>query len=134
MLRFIFRVTGYIRLTALAKGCILIYVTIYKFIMLAIIKTGGKQYKVGVGDKIKIEKIEGEEGSVIAFPEVLFVGDEKDIKIGTPLVAGAKVEGKIIKTEKGDKVVGVKFKAKKRYKVKFGHRQIMTEVEILSIA
>jgi large subunit ribosomal protein L21 len=101
--------------------------------MLAIIKTGGKQYKVGVGDKIKIEKIEGEEGSTVNFPEVLFVGDEKDVKVGTPHVAGAKVEGKIIKTEKQDKVVGVKFKAKKRYKVKFGHRQTMTEVEILSI-
>ncbi|EKE11346.1 MAG: ribosomal protein L21 [uncultured bacterium] len=101
--------------------------------MLAIIKTGGKQYKVGVGDKIKIEKIEGEEGAVVAFPEVLFVGDEKDVKVGAPFVSGAKVEGKIIKTEKGDKVTGVKFKAKKRYKVKFGHRQTMTEVEIMSI-
>ncbi|MDO8241296.1 MAG: 50S ribosomal protein L21 [Candidatus Moranbacteria bacterium] len=100
---------------------------------LAIIKTGGKQYKIEEGDKIKVEKIEGEEGSVITFDEVLFVGDEKDVKIGTPVVAGAKVEAKIIKTEKGDKVVGVKFKAKKRYKVKFGHRQTMTEVEILSI-
>ena len=101
--------------------------------MLAIIKTGGKQYKVGVGDKIKVEKLEGEEGSVISFDEVLFVGDEKDAKVGTPNVAGAKVEAKIIKTEKGDKVTGVKFKAKKRYKVKFGHRQIQTEVEITAI-
>lgn len=101
--------------------------------MLAIIKTGGKQYKIEKGDKIKIEKIEGNEGDVINFEEVLFVGDENDAKVGTPIVEGAKVEAKIIKTEKGDKVVGVKFKAKKRYKVKFGHRQTMTEVEILSI-
>lgn len=101
--------------------------------MLAIIKTGGKQYKVGVGDKIKIEKVEGEEGSVIVFSDVLFVGDEKDVKIGTPIVEGAIVEAKIIKTEKQDKVTGMKFKAKKRYKVKFGHRQTMTEIEILSI-
>lgn len=102
--------------------------------MLAIIKTGGKQYKVGVGDKIKVEKLEGKEGSKVAFKEVLFVGSDKDIKIGDPLVKGAKVEGKILKTAKGKKVVGIKFKAKKRYKVKFGHRQTMTEVEITAIA
>lgn len=101
--------------------------------MLAIIKTGGKQYKIEEGDKIKVEKLEGEEGSVITFDEVFLVGDENEVKVGTPVVAGAKVEAKIIKTEKGDKVVGIKFKAKKRYKVKFGHRQTMTEVEILSI-
>jgi large subunit ribosomal protein L21 len=101
--------------------------------MLAIIKTGGKQYKVEVGDKIKIEKLEGKEGGKIVFEEVLFVGDEKAVKIGTA-VKGSAVEGKIIKTAKGKKVTGIKFKAKKRYKVKFGHRQIMTEVEITKIA
>lgn len=102
--------------------------------MLAIIKTGGKQYKVEEGDKIKIEKLEGEVGSVISFDEVLFVGDEKAVKIGAPIVKGAKVEGKILKTSQQKKVTGVKFKAKKRYSVKFGHRQIMTEVEITKIA
>ena len=102
--------------------------------MLAIIKTGGKQYKVKEGDKVKIEKLEGEEGSTIAFDEVLFVGDEKAVKIGDPTVKGAKVECKIIKTSKQKKVVGVKHKAKKRYSVKFDHRQIMTEVEITKIA
>ncbi len=101
--------------------------------MLAIIKTGGKQYKVKVGDKVKIEKLEGEVGSTVVFPEVLFVGDEKEIKVGTPFLKDAKVEGKILRTEQGDKVVGIKFKAKKRYKVKFGHRQIFTEVEIMKI-
>jgi large subunit ribosomal protein L21 len=102
--------------------------------MLAIIKTGGKQYKVKVGDKVKIEKLEDAVGSVITFPEVLFVGDEKEIKVGTPFLTGAIVEGKILRTEQGDKVTGIKFKAKKRYKVKFGHRQIFTEVEITKIA
>jgi large subunit ribosomal protein L21 len=101
--------------------------------MLAIIKTGGKQYKVSKGDKIKVEKLIGEEGSKIVFDEVLFAGDEKDMKIGTPLITGAKVEGKILKTSKTKKVSGIKFKAKKRYKVKFGHRQEMTEVEITKI-
>lgn len=102
--------------------------------MLAIIKTGGKQYKIKEGDKIKIEKLEGETGSKVSFSEVLFVGDEKDVRVGMPLVAGAKVEGKIIETAKQKKVTGIKFKAKKRYKVKFGHRQTMTEVEITKIA
>lgn len=101
--------------------------------MLAIIKTGGKQYKVAVGDNIKVEKLEGEIGSTVVFPEVLFVGDEKDVKIGAPFIEGAAVEGKIIETAKGKKVVGMKFKAKKRYRVKFGHRQTMTEVEITKI-
>ena len=102
--------------------------------MLAIIKTGGKQYKISEGDKIKIEKLEGEEGSKITFSDVLFIGDEKDVKVGTPVISGAKVEGKIIKTAQQKKVVGVKFKAKKRYHVKFGHRQILTEVEITKIS
>lgn len=102
--------------------------------MLAIIKTGGKQYQVKVGDKVKIEKIEGEVGSMVVFPEVLFMGDEKDVKVGAPFITGAVVEGKILRTEQGDKVTGVKFKAKKRYHVKFGHRQIFTEVEITKIA
>ncbi len=102
--------------------------------MLAIIKTGGKQYKVAVGDKIKIEKLEGEAGSVISFEEVLFVGDDKDVKIGTPLVAGAIVEGTLVEQGRHKKVWGIKHKPKKRYKVKFGHKQLFTEVEITKIA
>jgi large subunit ribosomal protein L21 len=102
--------------------------------MLAIIKTGGKQYKVKVGDKIKVEKLEGEEGSNVAFDEVLFLGDEKNVKVGNPTVKGAKVEGKILKTSKQKKVTGIKHKAKKRYLVKFGHRQTMTEVEVTKIS
>jgi large subunit ribosomal protein L21 len=101
--------------------------------MLAVIKTGGKQYLVKKGDKIKIEKVEGKEGEKINFAEVLFLGDEKSVKVGTPFVAGAKVEGNILKQGKDKKVTGVKHKAKKRYKVKFGHRQQVTEVEIVKI-
>lgn len=102
--------------------------------MLAVIRTGGKQYKVKEGDKIKVEKLEGEPGSTVKFDEVLFIGDESKVEVGTPLVGGKSVEGKIIETKQGKKVVGIKFKAKKRYKVKFGHRQIMTEVEITKVA
>ncbi|MCD6149706.1 50S ribosomal protein L21 [bacterium] len=102
--------------------------------MLAIIKTGGKQYKVEKGDKIKVEKLEGKESDKITFSEVLFLGDEKIAKVGAPLIKAAKVEAKILKQGKGKKVWGVKHKAKKRYKVKFGHRQNFTEVEILRLA
>ncbi len=101
--------------------------------MLAIIKTGGKQYKVSTGDKIKVEKLAGEEGDKIIFSKVLFLGDEKKAYTGKPFITNASVEGEILKTSKQKKVTGIKFKAKKRYKIKFGHRQIMTEVTITKI-
>lgn len=101
--------------------------------MLAIIKTGGKQYKVSEGEKIKVEKLEGEVGAKISFEEVLLVGDEKEVRVGTPLVSGAKVEAVITKQDRANKVWGIKHKPKKRYKVKFGHRQSFTEVEISKI-
>ncbi len=101
--------------------------------MLAVIKTGGKQYLVRKGDRIKIEKIDGKIGDEVNFSEVLFLGDEKSVKVGTPHVSGAKIEAKILKQGKAKKVTGVKHKPKKRYKVKFGHRQEMTEVEIVKI-
>ncbi|MCX6766123.1 MAG: 50S ribosomal protein L21 [Candidatus Moranbacteria bacterium] len=102
--------------------------------MLAVIKTGGKQYIVKKGARIKIEKIEGKEEKAVKFSEVLFIGDEKGVKIGTPKVKGAIVEGKIIQQGRGKKVWGIKHNPKKRYKVKFGHRQPFTEVEIIKIA
>ena len=101
--------------------------------MLAVIKTGGKQYLVKKGDKIRVDKLNGKEGDKINFSEVLFLGDEKEVKIGNPNIAGAKIEAKILKQGKGKKVWGMKFKAKKRYKVKFGHRQLFTEVEIVKL-
>lgn len=101
---------------------------------LAVIKTGGKQYIVKVGDKIRVEKLEIEEGGKITFDEVLLVDQEKGVEVGAPFVKNAKVEGKVLRTFKDKKVTGIKFKAKKRYKVKFGHRQILTEIEITKIA
>jgi len=103
--------------------------------MLAIIKTGGKQYKVKAGDKIKIEKIEGEIGTKTEFGEVLLLADEdgKEVKIGAPFIKGVKAEGKILKQDRGDKVIIFKYKAKKRYHKKQGHRQDFTEVEITKI-
>jgi large subunit ribosomal protein L21 len=101
--------------------------------MLAVIKTGGKQYLVKKGDKIKIEKLEGEVGDKITFSEVLFLGSDKEVKVGTPFLKEVKIEGKILKQGKAKKVTGVKHKAKKRYSVKFGHKQLQTEVEIVKL-
>jgi len=100
--------------------------------MIAIIKTGGKQYKVAPGDKIKIEKIE-EEGKEIIFKEVLLVEKNRKLEIGTPFVKGAKVVAKILSQGKGKKVIVFKYKPKTRYKKKAGHRQLYTEVEITKI-
>ncbi len=101
--------------------------------MLAIIKTGGKQYIVSPGKKIKIEKIEGKEGKEVAFNEVLLLDNGKKTEIGNPLVKKAKVVGKILKQGRAKKVEIFKYKPKKRYKVKRGHRQPYTEVEITKI-
>jgi len=101
--------------------------------MLAVVKTGGKQYLVKKGDKIRIEKIDGKAGDKVSFGEVLFLGNEKEVKMGTPFLKDVKIEGKILKQGKAKKVTGVKHKPKKRYKVKFGHRQEVTEVEIVKV-
>ena len=101
--------------------------------MLAVIRTGGKQYLVSPGQKIKIEKVEAKEGSEIKFDEVLLLEKGKKLEIGTPLVKEVKVTGKIIRHGKGKKVIVFKYKPKTRYKVKKGHRQPFTEVEIIEI-
>jgi len=102
-------------------------------IMLAVIKTGGKQYLVSPGQKIKIEKLDAKEGKEVIFKDVLLLEKNKKVEIGNPLVKGAKVIGKIISEGKGKKVIVFKWKAKSHYKVKKGHRQPYTEVEILKI-
>lgn len=102
--------------------------------MLAVIRTGGKQYLVTPGQKIKIEKLDKKEGSEVVFSEVLFLEKQKKLEIGTPFVKGAKVIGKILAHGKGKKLIIFKYKAKTRYKVKKGHRQPFTEVEIVKIS
>ncbi|MBI3256027.1 MAG: 50S ribosomal protein L21 [Candidatus Andersenbacteria bacterium] len=99
----------------------------------AVIQTGGKQYLVSEGQKLKIEKLEIEAGKKVAFDEVLLTTTDKTVSVGTPMVAGAKVEGTVIAQDKHDKVFGVKFKAKKRHMKYFGHRQPYTEIEITKI-
>lgn len=99
----------------------------------AVIKTGGKQYIVHPGQKIKVEKLPKKEGSEVVFNEVLLLDNGKKTDVGTPKVAGVKVKGKILKQGKAKKVIVFKFKAKKREKKKRGHRQPYSEVEILKI-
>jgi large subunit ribosomal protein L21 len=101
--------------------------------MLAVILTGGKQYLVLPGQKLKIEKLETEEGQEVVFDKVLLVEKSNKIEIGTPYIEGAKVTGRVLKQGKGKKVIIFKFKAKKRYHKKKGHRQPYTEVEIKGI-
>ena len=101
--------------------------------MLAVIKTGGKQYLVSPGQKIIVEKIDGKEGSEVVFPEVLLLEKNKKIEVGSPLIDGAKVTGKVVRQGRGKKVIIFKYKAKKRYHLKKGHRQSFTEAEILKI-
>ncbi len=100
--------------------------------MLAIIKTGGKQYLVSPGDKIKIEKVEKKEDDSIVFDEVLLIQKKKKVEVGDPLVK-AKVKGKVLEQGKDKKVIVHKYTPSKRTSVKKGHRQRYTLVEIKSI-
>lgn len=101
--------------------------------MYAIIETGGKQYKVQAGDTIFIEKLEANAGEVVTFDRVLAVSNDNGLVAGSPLVAGASVSGKVEKHGKGEKVIVFKYKPKKNYRRKQGHRQPYTKVIIDSI-
>ena len=100
--------------------------------MYAIIATGGKQYRVSEGDVIYIEKIDAAVDSTVSF-DVLLVGNDGDVKIGTPVVEGVKVEGKVVGQIRGEKIIVFKYKSKKNYRRKQGHRQPYTKVEITKI-
>ena len=100
--------------------------------MYAVIKTGGKQYRVQQGDVIYIEKLEAEVDSEVKF-DVLMVASDADVKLGNPTLAGAAVTGKVLAHGKGQKIVVFKMKSKKNYRRKQGHRQPFTKVEITGI-
>lgn len=102
--------------------------------MYAVIQTGGKQYRVTEGSKLKIEKIEAETDSNIDFDKVLMVGEGEDVKIGQPYVSGAKVTAKVLNQGRGKKIRIVKFKRRKHYMRTLGHRQWLTEVEVTGIS
>lgn len=101
--------------------------------MYAVIVTGGKQYKVSEGDTLFIEKLGTEEGEAVTFDQVLIVGNDDKVTIGTPVVEGATVEAKVLKNGKAKKVYVFKMKRKKNYRRKKGHRQPYTKVEITKI-
>ena len=100
--------------------------------MYAVIVSGGKQYRVTKGDTIYVEKLDQDNDSVINF-DVLLLGSDEGVKVGNPTVAGAKVEGKILGQVKGEKIIIYKYKSKKNYHRKAGHRQNYTKVEITSV-
>jgi len=99
----------------------------------AIIETGGKQYRVSVGDVVSVEKLPVEDGSTITFDRVLLLGGDGETRVGTPTVAGATVEATVAETYRGEKLVIFKYKAKKRYRRKTGHRQSLTRLAITAI-
>ena len=101
--------------------------------MYAVIKTGGKQYRVAAGEKIKVEQIPAEVGAEITLDQVLMVGEGESVKIGSPLVAGATVTAKVIAQGRHDKVKIFKMRRRKHYQKHQGHRQNYTEVQVVSI-
>ena len=100
--------------------------------MYAVIKAGGRQYRVSKGDVIYIDKVNQEADSAISF-DVLMIGGEGEAKVGNPILEGAKVEGKVLAQVKGEKITVYKYKSKKDSKRKIGHRQPYTKVEITAI-
>ena len=102
--------------------------------MYAVIKTGGKQHRVSEGDVVVVEKINGDKGDAVVFDQVLMVGNEGDIRIGRPVVDGAKVTGEILSQTKAAKLIVFKMKKRKGYHKKNGHRQQLTRMKIREIS
>jgi len=102
--------------------------------MFAVIRSGGKQYKVREGQELKLEKLEGEAGSSLTFDEVLLVGEGENVKVGTPLVEGASVQAILVAQEKGPKVIIFKKIRRQGKQLKKGHRQAISRVKITKIA
>ncbi|MDO4691070.1 MAG: 50S ribosomal protein L21 [Fusobacterium sp.] len=101
--------------------------------MYAVIKTGGKQYKVTEGDVLRVEKLNAEVNATVELNEVLLVANSDNVKVGSPLVEGAKVVVEVLSQGKGPKVINFKYKPKKASHRKKGHRQLFTEVKVVSI-
>ena len=102
--------------------------------MYAVIQTGGKQYRVNQGDIIKVEKLAADVGSKVDFDQVLLVGEGTDVKVGAPIVDGAKVSGTVVEQDRHRKIVVFKMKRRKGYRRKQGHRQDYTGVRIETIS
>lgn len=102
--------------------------------MYAVIKTGGKQYRVVPGEKLKVEKLAGDVGSDIVIDQVLMVADGDNVTVGAPVVAGASVKATVVSHGRHDKVMIFKFRRRKHYRKTQGHRQDYTEIQIQQIA
>jgi large subunit ribosomal protein L21 len=102
--------------------------------MYAVVKTGGKQYRVSAGEKLRIEQIVADVGQEIVLDQVLLVADGEALKMGAPLVSGATVKAKVLKHGRGEKIRIFKLNRRKHYRKSQGHRQNYTEIEILGIA
>ncbi|MCK5726295.1 MAG: 50S ribosomal protein L21 [Thiotrichaceae bacterium] len=102
--------------------------------MYAVIKTGGKQYRVSEGDIIEIEKLDSDEGVAVDFEDILMVGEGENVKIGTPFIEGGKVTGTIKEQKRGKKIEIIKFHRRKHHQKRTGHRQYLTKVEITGIS
>jgi large subunit ribosomal protein L21 len=101
--------------------------------MYAVIRTGGKQYRVSADEVVKIEKIAAEDGALVEFTEVLMLGDSDQPKVGTPTIAGAKVVAEVVAQERAEKVIAFKKRRRKNSRRKRGHRQHLTTVRIKDI-
>jgi large subunit ribosomal protein L21 len=101
--------------------------------MISIFESGGKQYLVSAGDKVQVEKLPADEGKTITFDKVLFTSTGSDAKVGTPYLAGASVQAKVLKQGRSKKIHVLKYKAKSKYRRKIGARQAYTEVEITKV-
>jgi large subunit ribosomal protein L21 len=101
--------------------------------MYAVVATGGKQYKVQEGEVLRVEKLTGEVGSQVAFDQVLMLSDGENVKVGQPVVEGVQVKGHIVEQGKHKKILVFKYKRRKRYRRKQGHRQLFTAVKIDAI-
>jgi large subunit ribosomal protein L21 len=99
----------------------------------AVIKTGGKQYRVAEGDRIRVEKLPGEVGAEISFDEVLMLGGDT-VAVGTPLVTGARVQAKVVAQDRAKKLIIFKYRRRKNYRRKAGHRQPYTELVITGVS
>ena len=101
--------------------------------MYAVVETGGKQYRVSVGDKLKVEKLDVEEGASIQLDRVLMVCDDGKVEVGTPVIDGTSVGATVLSQGRGEKIKVFKFKRRKKYRKTQGHRQSFTQLEITSI-
>ena len=101
--------------------------------MYAVVKTGGKQYRLGVGDSVKVEKLPDEVGNIVELSQILMVSDGGEVKVGTPLVTGASVKAEIVGHGRNKKIRVFKMKRRKKYRRTQGHRQAFTQLKVTEI-